>query len=236
MQAADYHFEVTLEEWRLYIIDPHYGTLNNPSWSMMQGRYVSCLLLEYAATLGMIDVAITSPAFARGDFTDYWGTDDLYYLSQYDGLWYFRLNALGTYCLGLADQYEPSAAPNQCAVTVFPDRRLRTVGELSFDEKLLLDLYAKAESEDTWRLDGDKVLAALEGGRDLADLRDFLDRRDDQPLPDTVEGFFRRMERNATALKSHGDALLVECADEDVVARVLADQRLAKLCLPAGER
>ena len=113
---------------------------------------------------------------------------------------------------------------------------MQTAGELSFDEKLLLDLYAKAESEDTWRLDGDKVLAALESGHDLADLRDFLNQRDDQPLPDTVEGFLRRAERNATALKSHGDALLVECANEDVAARLLADQRVAQLCMPAGER
>ena len=147
MRAADYDFEVTSEPWRLYIIDPYYGTLNNPVWSMIQGRYVSCLLLEYAATLGMIDVAITPPAWAREDFTDYWGVDELDYLSRYDGLWHFRLNALGAYCLGLADQYQPSTAPSQGAVTVFPDRRLRTAGELSFDEKLLLELYAKAIRE-----------------------------------------------------------------------------------------
>ena len=236
MRAADYDFEVSLETWRLYLVDPHYGTLDRVGWSMMQGRYVSCLLLEYAATLGMIDVAITPPALARDDFSGYWGTDELDYLSRYDGLWHFRLNPLGAYCLELADQYEPSIPFSQGAVTVFPDRRVRTVGELSFDEKLLLDLYAKAESEDTWRLDGDKVLSALESGHDLAELRDFLEQRDDQPLPDMVEGFFRRMERNAVALKSHGDALLVECADEEVVARMLGDKRTAKLCMPAGER
>ena len=80
------------------------------------------------------------------------------------------------------------------------------------------------------------MLSALESGHDLAELHDFLEQRDDQPLPDMVEGFFRRMERNAVALKSHGDALLVECADEEVVARMLGDKSVAKLCRPAGER
>ena len=234
--AADYDFDVTLEPQRLYIVDRHYGTLDHAKWSTIQGRYILCLLLEYAATLGMIDVAISPPAGARGDFMDYGNTEELEYLSRYDGLWHFRLSPLGAYCLELADQYEPSIAPSQGALTVFPDRRVRTLGELSFDEKLLLDLYAKAESEDTWRLDGDKALSALEGGHDLAELRDFLSQRDDQPLPDQVEGFLRHTERNAKALKSCGDAMLVECVDEEVVAKVLADKRLAKLCMPAGER
>ena len=234
--AADYDFDVTREPWHLYIEDPHYGALTHLRWSTMHGRYVSCLLLEYAATLGMVDVALTSPAGARDDFADYGGTDELDYLSRYDGLWHFRLNPLGAYCLELAEQYEPTVAPSQGAVTVFPDRRVRTAGELTFDEKLLLDLYAKAESEDTWRLDGDKMLSALESGHDLAELRDFLDERDDQPLPDPVEGFLRRMEHNATALKSRGDAMLLECANKEVLARMLEDKRVAKLCMRAGER
>ncbi len=40
----------------------------------------------------------------------------------------------------------------------------------------------------------------LGGGHDAAELRDFLDARDEQPLPETVEAFLRRMERGATAL------------------------------------
>ena len=62
LQAAGFDFEVTLEEWRLYILNAHHGTLYFTEWSTIQGRYVSCLLLEYAATLGMIDVALTPPA------------------------------------------------------------------------------------------------------------------------------------------------------------------------------
>jgi hypothetical protein len=98
MIAAGFNFEVTREPWDLYIADPQYGSLGYEGyhdWEILQGRYVFCLLFEYAATLGMIDVAYVNPAGVRLDFQKMWGTDDLEYLSRYDGLIYFRLNALG---------------------------------------------------------------------------------------------------------------------------------------------
>ena len=38
-----------------------------------RARYLLCLLLEYAATLGLIDVAYTDPDEARPDFRHMWG-------------------------------------------------------------------------------------------------------------------------------------------------------------------
>jgi len=75
--------------WHLYIADPHYGSLGYlgfHDWPLLEGRYTLCLLFEYAATLGLIDVAYTDPAGARDDFRGNWGTEDLDYLSRYDGL------------------------------------------------------------------------------------------------------------------------------------------------------
>jgi hypothetical protein len=75
--------------WNLYIADPHYGSLGYlgfHDWPLLEGRYALCVLFEYAATLGLIDVAYTDPAGARDDFRGNWGADDLDYLSRYDGL------------------------------------------------------------------------------------------------------------------------------------------------------
>jgi len=88
-QAAD--FQVTHDAWRLYIADQNYGSLgydSNYAWETLQGRYVLVFLFEYAATLGVLDVAYISPEGARNDFRDRWGTDDLSCLSRYDGLIY----------------------------------------------------------------------------------------------------------------------------------------------------
>ena len=239
MQAAAFDFEVTEDPWTLYLVDSEYGSLGYEcyhAWPIVQGRYVLCVLFEYAATLGMVDIAYARPEGARPDYADNWGADELAYLSRYDGLKYFRLNPLGAYCLGKADDYEPKAPSATTSLTVFADRRIQVHGTLSAEERLLIDTYANAESADVWRLDADAILTALESGHDIADLRGFLAGRDDQDLPETVEGFLRSIERGSSALKLRGSVLLVECADAHIASRLADDPKLKKLCRRAGER
>ncbi len=238
MQAAALEFEITRDPWTLYIGDPYYGSLGYHGyhdWSILQGRYLLCLLFEYAATLGLIDIAYTHPDEARLDFTGQWGTDELAFLSRYDGLEYFRVNPLGAYCLGLTDIYEPAVPSARTTLTVFPDLRVCADTPLSPDELLMLETFADHEADGVWRLVRDRTLTAIESGRDGNELRAFLSARDDQPLPETVEGFLRNVERGARALKLQDTALLIECADEEVATKLSADRRTAKLCLRAGK-
>ena len=237
--VAPYDFSVTRDPWRLYIGESRYGSLGyegSHGWEIVQGRYVMCLLFEYAATLGMIDVAYTHPENARHDYTGNWGTDDLDFLSRYDGLQYFRINPLGAWCLDIADEYVPAAPRSAASMTVYPNLRLRWEGPVSPDERLLLGMWAKEETGGNWRLDPESAFSAIEGGHDVDALRQFLAARDDQPLPETVEGFLRRTERDARALSQVGPALLVECASAEIPDRIAADKRAARLCLRAGER
>ena len=239
MQAASFDFGITRDPWKLYLFDTHYDSLGYEGchgWDILQGRYLLCVLFEYAATLGLIDVAYIHPKGARVDFTHLPGSDELAWLSRYDGLQYFRLNALGAYCLGLADTYEPGAFTERTSLTVFPDLRVCAGAALSADERLMLETFAEAETEGVWRLARDKTLAAFESGHDADGLRAFLAARDEQPLPERVEGFLRTVERGAGALRARGTALLIECADEDTAVRIAGDERLAKLCLRAGKK
>ena len=239
LRASSLDFDITRDPWRLYIAESHYGSLGYAGchdWGILQGRYLLCLLFEYVATLGMIDVAFAHPDGVRTDFAALWGTDEMAWLSRYDGLQYFRLNPLGAYCLGLATQYEPSTPPGSASLSVFPDRRLCANTPLSPDERLVLETWANAESDAVWRLDRDRILAAVESGHDADGLRRFLAERDDQPLPETVEGFLRDAERGARALRTQGMGLLIECVDADIAARLATDARTARLCLRAGER
>ena len=239
MRASSFDFSITRDPWHLYIADPNYGSLGyagNHDWDILEGRYLLCLLFEYAATLGLVDVAYTDPKGTRSDYRGMWGADELEYLSRYDGLEYFRLNALGAYCLGMAVTYEPETTPVRCSLAVFPDLRMHVRTALSPEENLLLETYANAESDDVWRLGRDKTLAAIEEGHAAGELRDFLAVRDEQPLPETVEGFLRDVERRARALEVRGPALLIECTDAAVADRLATDERTAKLCLRAGDR
>lgn len=95
--------------WRLYIADAYYGSLGHAggrAWGIVEGRYALCVLFEYAATLGLIDVAYTDPRGARDDYRALWGADQLSCLSRYDGLSAVRVNELGAAVL-----HDPDALP-----------------------------------------------------------------------------------------------------------------------------
>lgn len=240
MQAASFDFEVSREPWDLYIVDAQYGSLGYEGyhdWPILQGRYTLCLLFEYAATLGLIDVAYVEPAGVRADFTHMWGTDDMDFLSRYDGLRYFRLNPLGAYCLGVTPSYVPSQVTPSVILTVLPSLQVSvTDGTLSPDEALLLGTYADQVSDTVWRLSRDKALSAIESGHRITELREFLQTRDVQPLPETVEGFFVTSERQARALHIKGSAFLIECVDAETAAVVATHELTKPLCQRAGER
>jgi hypothetical protein len=240
LRAAGFDFEVTRDPWELYIEEQEYGSLGYEGfgkWSILQGRYALCLLFEYAATLGVIDVAYVPPEGARQDFHDLWGADDLELFSRYDGLLYFRLTPLGAYCLGLTDRYVPAQVTARSTISVLPSLKIGVTGEVLLpEEMLLLEAYAEKESESVWYLNRARTMAALENGHQIAELREFLQARDDQPLPETVEGFLREAERNAGRLRDRGPAVLVECADVALAETLAQHEKMKPLCLRAGER
>jgi len=73
----------------------------------VEGRYALCVLFEYAATLGLIDVAYADPRGARDDYRALWGGDELSCLSRYDGLSALRVNELGAAVL-----HDPGTLPS----------------------------------------------------------------------------------------------------------------------------
>ncbi len=240
MQATGFDFEVTREPWDLYIEEHEYGSLGyegHHEWHILQGRYALCLLFEYAATLGLIDVAYVHPAGARHDYRELWGADDLDFFSRYDGLLYFRLNPLGAYCLGLAVEYVPSPLDAKPSLSVLPSLKIVATGErLSPDEMLVLDAYAEKTSDAQWHLNQARTMEAVENGHQIAELREFLQARDEQPLPETVERFIADAERRARLMRDRGAARLVECADAALAELIAGDERIKSHCLRAGER
>jgi|HubBroStandDraft_5_1064220.scaffolds.fasta_scaffold07859_3 hypothetical protein len=98
-----------MAQWRLYLVDSYYGSLGyagREAWAVVEGRYALCVLFEYAATLGLIDVGYVDPGGARDDYRSLWGADHYAFLSRYDGLSYLRVNELGTAIL-----HDPGVLP-----------------------------------------------------------------------------------------------------------------------------
>lgn len=240
MQATGHTFEVTHDPWALYICEREYGSLGHDgfhSWDILQLRYLLCFLFEYAAALGIIDVAYIEPHEARNDFRELWGADDLEFFSRYDGLVYFRLTPLGAYCLGLADNYTVTPLLPHVAFSVLPSLHVQVAkGRMSVEEMLLLETWAEKETEESWRLDRQKALRAIEKGHDIAELRTFLQAREEQTLPELVESFLKNAQKQGRALKIVGTALLIQCENAEIAEIIATRKETASLCLRAGER
>ena len=240
MLASDLLFEVALDPWKLYLCDRQYGSLGYDGyggWNILQERYIAAVLFEYAATLGMVDLAYVDPVGACEDFRSMWGTDDMAFLSRYDGLRHFRLTPLGAYVLGLDGDYRPVDIPSDVALSVLPSLQVNVVrGALGAEETLLLENWAEPVQPGTWRLDRQKALSAIEKGHAIAELQRFLEERDDMPLPDPVESFIQQCERNGKALKTLASAVLIECRDDDIAEAIATHKETASLCLRAGPK
>lgn len=236
MLTAGHEFEITEEMGALYIFDRHYGALHNANWEMLQGRYLRCVLLEYAATLGLIDVVLAPPYHPEPDYDNVWCGEDVECLSRYDGLRYVRLNAFGAYCLGLTKDYEDPSVSQQTPLTMQKGYRLQFNQPPSEAELLLIEGYADVLDEQGWRLSVEKILTLLENGGSLTPLRDFIAKRDPQPfLPQDSEQLLASCEANARAVTPAGTVLLLLCRDEQTATAIAVHPLTAGLCQAAGD-
>jgi Helicase conserved C-terminal domain len=246
MRAADHAFLVTRDPWTLSIGEASYGSLGyegKHEWELLQGRYTMAFLFEYAATMGLLDVAYISPVNARDDFRDQWGVGDLEYLSRYDGLRYVRINPLGAWLLGKSERYTPRLAAVEPTLKVLPNREVVVTGRpLAPGDALFLDRFAERVSDAVWRLSEARCLSAVEDGLSLTGLAEFLRAQSGAhggrpvDLPQTVDVFLSDLRDRASRLRDLGAARLIECRDPELALLLANDRRLRPLCQIAGDR
>jgi hypothetical protein len=239
MQAAGHTFEVARDLWPLYIADPQYGSLGYAGfgdWHIVQGRYLLAFLFEYAATLGLIDVAYIPPVGARSDYGKLWGTDDLDCLSRYDGLLYLRLNNLGAWVLGQAEKFVPSSIQERQILKVLPNFDIVAIAPLPAGDQLFLEQFTTQTAESVWKLDRENLLKAIEGGQRVTDIQNFLQAKSGDALPSPVAALLNETAERVVSLKNQGQALLIEARDPALAQLIAHESTLRSLCLLAGER
>ncbi len=236
--ASGNNITVTRNSWKLYIAEPHYGSLgyDHVAWHQIEGRFTMAFLLEYAATLGLIDVALIPPWYARSDFGDLWGADDLSCLSRYDGLLAFRLNSLGAWILGNRKTYEPVFHDEPC-LQVLPNMEISRIESGSAPADILfLERFCEKASDQVWRISSEKVLECTEQGIGIDEIRQFLEDRNRGELPQPVFAFLKDMKKRTGQVKDAGPARLIECTSASVAQLIAKDTQLKKLCMLAGKR
>lgn len=225
---------VSVRPDNFYIGDAHYGRIydNNLPWT----RYNLCLLMEYIATLGIIDIAYADPDYVRGDLSDDWGSTDMGSLSRYDGLQYIRLTKLGAWIVGQSDSYVPSKLEEVTKANMMPDGRLCFQNLPQSKETLFLSTYANEISPNSWQLCQEKMISYLETGSELNDLQAFIAERDPQPfLPDEIESLFKKLQKNKQAVVSEGKVLLLTCSSKKVAQQISDIPELKAWCKRLGD-
>jgi hypothetical protein len=229
--------------WKLYLADAQYGSLGydgHHDWPVLQGRYTLCVLSEYTATLGLVDVQYIDPEGARDDFRHMWGADWLQRLSRYDGLLAIRLNTLGAYATGRADDYRPGPAPAVGACSPLGSCRTSTSWHSTAwppAEALLLDAFATRSADRVWTLSIASLLKALHAGRGLEELRRFLaESGTGEELPQTVTALLADAASRTEKVRDLGACHLLECVDEAQAVLIAKDRRAGALCCRIGQR
>lgn len=239
MTASDQTFDVSRNPDALSVEASGYRYFYEigGGYAILQDVYMKCLLFEYLATLGMVDIAYLSPRDLVPE-----EDDDLFFvgyepLSRYDGLYALRLTPLGAYCLGIADDYVPAPITTNSTLRVLPNLDIVMTGApLTPAESLMMDTFTESTSEAVWKLDREVVLKAVEDGHALAEFYDFLQQASADALPKTVEQFFKDCRDRTASLQDQGVARLIQCQDATLAALIANDSRTKKYCQLAGDR
>jgi DNA-binding transcriptional MerR regulator len=86
-----------------------------------------------------------------------------------------------------------------------------------------------------WRLERATLLSAVEAGRSIQEIREFLSARCEGSMPDTVSGLLDDTAERCMRVWEGGQARLYECRDEVLAALIANDSRTRKHCLRAGD-
>jgi hypothetical protein len=119
---------------------------------------------------------------------------------------------------------------------VLPNLDIVVTGDLPAAERLLLDAYAKRTTDRVWALRDATLLAAVDAGRSIDQLRDFLTSRATHDLPNAVTTLLADVAVRGGRLHNRGVVRLVECADPALAALIARDRRLRGLCRLVGDR
>ena len=240
MNSAGLDFEVVRYAWKLYVGDSQYGHLDEyGDQTMAKTRYVLAFLFEYAAAMGIIDVAYIHPDGALSDYPKWgWGMDHTTFLSRYDGLMYIRLNSLGAFAMEMTDGYETAPPETREVLTVLTnhDVVVTDAQALSPADKLFLEKTAQKKSSALWTLTPRTLLEAAQNGTTIGEIKTFLKSRSSQPIPHTVTTLLNDAKKRSTGLEYAGRTHLISCKDVMLQKLVVSDAKLRKLCRPAGEK
>lgn len=202
-------------------------------WRIVKGLSINAIIMEYLATIGVVDIAYVSDDVSLVDTERHYINEAF---SLHDGLLYFRINNWGAFLLGQADSYVPTAPPTKALFTIDEARQVRLLDSLLPNERLLLELISEPVDEMAYRLDVVKLLTAVEQGQNLDYLTDFLSSNVQGQLPASVAQWLAQLGQNVGVAKVGETAVFIQIKDPTLRDLLQQDSQLAKLCEPHNSK
>lgn len=199
-------------------------------WRALKGLSINVVIWEYLAALGAVDIAYLIPADAHFSLRGHY-SEERY--SQYDGLRYFRINPLGAYLLGQADEYVPSEPEVEGIFRISADKQLTLLhpNEVTPDRQMMLDLLAP-----DGQLTHQHILSAVEQGYDFPVIHDFLSDNHNGALPAAISEWLQSLEHNRKAFKVSGSAVYITVSNKKHMELMKSDSVLQKFCTPIDNK
>lgn len=196
-------------------------------WLVTKGLFINAIIWEYLATIGAIDLAYVNPEETELPVASDWYWDDSAY-SPFDGLLYFRINKLGAFLLGQADEYTPAQPETDSLFTISADLELTLLNpaELTPNVRILLEAVTVPKDELHYQLDTQKFLTALEEGQPWQALADFLTEYHEGLLETAVADWLTRLQTNTTSIKRGKAALFITVAHPALANMITKDSLL----------
>lgn len=207
-------------------LDDHYPYL--------EGTYIRYFLMEILATLGMVEIKYHQAIFDEQDEKSWWDVD---FVSTYDGLYEFKITALGAYCLGLTQDVPQVDETHEKLFHVTPNLEVTSVVDnMLKSDRLFLDSCSDRVNEKTWKLSQARLLTVVEEKNFfLSEFKAFLYSRAIEEIPKTVVHFFDDLERRTDQILYEGESKTYFCKDKMLAKLIEKDTKTRPFCMLAGD-
>ncbi|MCO6453113.1 MAG: hypothetical protein J5I90_20195 [Caldilineales bacterium] len=209
-------------------------------WRADRGAYALVILMETLASLGAIDIAYTEPQHAPPLLetpTESWQRP-IHPYTRYDGMTYFRINALGSYLFGHVGRY---TIPRNCTTPFFQVNESYRFEYTSqalapYQRQTMPLLGQRDEKTGDYALNKANWLSAQQNDGTLKELRELLFSRHDGPLSPAVEDWLEECAADSTALRRGRTMITIQVRNPEVRNTILEDAELRRYCRLLDDR
>jgi hypothetical protein len=146
------------------------------SWEEEEGRFIDVVLMEYLASMGIVDLLISE------DYND----EDV----EYFKVDYFKLTQLGAHILGVNDDYKIEHIEEEIGIIIQPNYEIIVQeGTMKDVHCIYLDKFAEKLSEDTvsiYKISFKAMVTALDNEISIEEIIHYFEEFSQNKIPDNV--------------------------------------------------